>query len=112
MAESARAGLRELDRLEAAADKGAALTADLDVRSRLPDTLEAALRTPTLTPRRLAQRLRVTPQAATRLLARSIPDYRSYPHNRYSLFPSKFDFGHLARVDGRLPWLGGKAAGV
>jgi hypothetical protein len=69
VAESARAGLRELDRLEAAAGKGAALTADLDVRSRLPDALEAALRTPALTPRRLAQRLRVTPQAATRLLA-------------------------------------------
>jgi DNA-binding MarR family transcriptional regulator len=69
VAESARAGLRELDRLEAAAGKGAVLTADLDVRSRLPDALEAALRIPALTPRMLAQRLRITPQAATRLLA-------------------------------------------
>jgi hypothetical protein len=69
VAESARAGLREVDRLEAAARKGGALIADLDVRSRLPDGLDAALRTPALTPRMLAQRLCITPQAATRLLA-------------------------------------------
>ena len=66
--ESARAGLRELGRLEAAARKGAVLTVDLDARSRLADALDAALRVPALTARMLANRLRVTPQAATRLL--------------------------------------------
>jgi ribosomal protein S25 len=69
IAESARAGLRDLDRLAAVAEKGrAALAASIDRRSRLPDTLEALLRAPLLTPKALAARLRVAPQTATALL--------------------------------------------
>jgi hypothetical protein len=68
-AEAARAGLRELDRLQAAAAAGAALTTR-DPRARLDDALAAVLRHPALTPAMLAQRLGITPQAASRLLAR------------------------------------------
>jgi hypothetical protein len=68
VAESARAGLRELDRLEAAAAKGRGLAADLDKRSRLPDAIEALLRTPVLTPKALAGQLGIAPQTATALL--------------------------------------------
>jgi DNA-binding transcriptional ArsR family regulator len=68
-AEAARAGLRELDRLQAAATAGAALTTR-DPRARLDDALAAVLRHPALTPAMLAQRLGITPQAASRLLAR------------------------------------------
>jgi DNA-binding MarR family transcriptional regulator len=69
VAESARAGLRELDRLSDAAQRGATLTTSLDRRSRLAEVLDAVLRTPALTPKALARQLRITPQAATRLLA-------------------------------------------
>ena len=51
-AESARAGLRELDRLEAAAEKGRAVIAGCDERSRLPDAVDALLHTAALTPKR------------------------------------------------------------
>jgi hypothetical protein len=68
VAEGARAGLRELDRLEAAAEAGRALAADRDTRSRLPDAIAALVRTPVLTPKALAVRLRVAPQTATALL--------------------------------------------
>ena len=68
VAESARAGLRELDRLEAAAEQGRGLAADLDKRSRLPDAIEALLRTPVLTPKALAGTLGIAPQTATALL--------------------------------------------
>ena len=54
VAESARAALRELDRLEAAAEQGRGLAAAVDKRSRLPDAIEALLRTPVLTPKALA----------------------------------------------------------
>lgn len=47
--EAALAGLRELDRLERAAERGKAAAGSLDRRSRLPDALNAALRTPALT---------------------------------------------------------------
>jgi len=67
-AEAARAGLRELDRLQAAAAAGARLTAGADRRSRLPDAVACLLAVPTLTPKALAVRLRLSPQAATRLL--------------------------------------------
>lgn len=67
-AEAARAGLRELARLESIAASGARITADGDRRSRLPDTFEALLAVPALTPKALANRLRISPQAATRLL--------------------------------------------
>jgi hypothetical protein len=68
IAESARMGLRELDRLEAAAAKGRGGLAGTDRRSRLPDTLDALLRAPVVTPKALAARLRIAPQTATALL--------------------------------------------
>ena len=68
VAESARMGLRELDRLEAAAEKGRGLVAGGDRRSRLPDALDALLRVPALTPKALAARLKVAPQTGTALL--------------------------------------------
>jgi HTH DNA binding domain len=68
LAEAARASARELDRLLAAADKGARLAAGGDRRSRLPDAIDAALREPVLTPKALAHELRVAPQTATALL--------------------------------------------
>jgi len=66
--EAALAGLRELDRLERAAERGKAAAGSLDRRSRLPDALNAALRTPALTSMTLASRLNVAPQTATALL--------------------------------------------
>ena len=69
IAESARLGLRELDRLEAAAaEQGRGLAARSDKRSRLPDALVALLRAPVLTPKALAAQLRIAPQTATALL--------------------------------------------
>lgn len=68
--EGARAGLRELDRLLQAAAIGADLTVKLDRRARLADAADLALRVPALTPKALARRLRITHQAATRLLGR------------------------------------------
>ena len=68
VAESARMGLRELDRLEAAAEQGRGVVAGGDKRSRLPDALDALLRTPALTPKALAARLKVAPQTGTALL--------------------------------------------
>jgi hypothetical protein len=67
-AEAARAGLRELDRLQRAAAAGAGLATGLDRRSRLPAAVGALLREPAVTPKSLARSLRVTPQAALRLL--------------------------------------------
>jgi hypothetical protein len=66
--EGALAGLRELDRLLAAAERGRAVLARRDRRSRLPDALDQALRAPVLTGTALATRLRVAPQTATALL--------------------------------------------
>jgi hypothetical protein len=68
VAESARMGLRELDRLEAAAEQGRGVVAGGDKRSRLPDALDALLRAPALTPKALAVRLKVAPQTGTALL--------------------------------------------
>jgi ribosomal protein S25 len=68
IAESARPGLRELDRLAAAAAQGRAVLAGTDRRSRLPAALEALLRAPVVTPKVLATRLRIAPQTATALL--------------------------------------------
>ena len=68
VAEGARSGLRDLDRLVAAATQGRGLTAQVDRRSRLSDALDAALRTPALTPKALAGQLHVVPQTATALL--------------------------------------------
>jgi hypothetical protein len=61
-------GLRELDRLEAAAQKGRALAAQVDQRSRLPGAIESLLRHPALTPNALAAELQIAPQTATTLL--------------------------------------------
>jgi hypothetical protein len=60
--------LRELDRLEAAAEQGRGFVAGGDKRSRLPDALDALVRVPALTPRALAGRLRIAPQTGTALL--------------------------------------------
>ena len=68
IAESARLGLRELDRLETAAEQGRGALAGTDCRSRLPDALDALLRAPVLTPKALAAQLRIAPQTATALL--------------------------------------------
>jgi HTH DNA binding domain len=68
IAESARAGLRELDRLEAAAANDRVALAGTDRRSRLPATLNALVRTPALTPKALAAGLQIAPQTATALL--------------------------------------------
>jgi hypothetical protein len=68
VAESARAGLRALDRLAAAAEKGRGLVTAVDKRSRLPDALAALLRAPVLTPKALAGELGIAPQTGTALL--------------------------------------------
>jgi hypothetical protein len=68
LAESARMGLRTLDRLEAAAAQGRGLAAGGDKRSRLPDAVDALLRAPVLTPKGLAARLGIAPQTGTALL--------------------------------------------
>ena len=68
VAEGARTGLRELDRLLAIAEQGARLLSRCDRRSRLPDALDAALCTPALTPKALAAQLHIAPQTATTLL--------------------------------------------
>jgi HTH DNA binding domain len=68
IAESARMGLRDLDRLQTAAETGRGGLAATDKRSRLPDTLDALLRAPLLTPKALATELRIAPQTATALL--------------------------------------------
>ena len=68
VAESARAGLRELDRLIAAAEQGRGVVAKCDKRSRLPDAVDALLRVPALTPKALAARLKIAPQTGTALL--------------------------------------------
>ena len=60
--------MRELDRLEAAAEQGRGALAGTDRRSRLPDALDALLRAPVLTPKALAAQLRIVPQTATALL--------------------------------------------
>jgi ribosomal protein S25 len=60
--------VRELALLEAAAEKGRAVLAGTDRRSRLPDTMDALLRAPVVTPKALASRLRIAPQTATALL--------------------------------------------
>jgi hypothetical protein len=68
IAESARRGLHELDRLETVAKQGRGSLAGTDRRSRLPDALDALLRAPVLTPKALAARLSIAPQTATALL--------------------------------------------
>ena len=68
VAESARIALRELVRLETAAEQGRGIVAGGDKRSRLPDALDALLRVPALTPKALATRLKVAPQTGTALL--------------------------------------------
>ena len=68
IAEGARLGLRELDRLETAAEQGRGALAGTDRRSRLPDALDALLRAPVLTPKALAAQLGIVPQTATALL--------------------------------------------
>jgi DNA binding protein with HTH domain len=67
-AESARMGLRELDRLEAWAEKARGLAATADRRSRLSDAIDLLLRMPALTPKALSESLRIAPQTATALL--------------------------------------------
>jgi hypothetical protein len=66
VADAARAGIGELDRLQQAEGKGRLLART--ARSRLPDAVEAVLRAPIVTARDLAKGLGVTPQAALGLL--------------------------------------------
>jgi hypothetical protein len=68
VAEGARAGLREVQRLLDAHDRGATLASGRDRRSRLPAAVEAALRTPAITPGALARQIGVAPQTANDLL--------------------------------------------
>ena len=67
-AEAARAGLRELDRLQEAAQAGKKIGEALDKRSRLPAAVDLVLAAPVVTPRGLADRLGITLQAANRIL--------------------------------------------
>lgn len=60
--------MRELGRLERAAEWRRAATENLDRRSRLPGALDAALLTPALTPTLLVHQLGIAPQTATALL--------------------------------------------
>jgi hypothetical protein len=66
VAEAARTAAGELDRLQRAEGKGQALVRT--ARSKLPAALEAILRAPIVTARRLAESLDVTPQGALGLL--------------------------------------------
>lgn len=68
IAEGARAGLREVQRLIDAQGKATTLTSGVDRRSRLPAAVDAALRTPVITPTALARQIRVAPQTANDLL--------------------------------------------
>lgn len=68
VAEGARAGLREVQRLKDAQEKAMALASGLDRRSRLPSAVDAALRTPVITPTALARQIGVAPQTANDLL--------------------------------------------
>lgn len=68
LAEGARAAMRELDQLLEVAERGRAIIAGRDRRSRLPATLDAVLRSAVLTPKRLAAELAIAPQTATALL--------------------------------------------
>ncbi len=64
--DAARLAGQDLSRLQTAATRAAAL--HRTARSRLADAAAMALRQPVLTPRGLAERLRITPQAALILL--------------------------------------------
>jgi len=66
VAEAARTAAGELDRLQQAEGNGQALVRT--ARSKLPAALEAILRAPIITARRLAESLDVTPQGALGLL--------------------------------------------
>jgi hypothetical protein len=68
VAEAARSGLQELDRMQRSAAAGAATTQGMDQRGRLPDAVEFVLREPAVTAKSLAGHLRITLQAALRLL--------------------------------------------
>jgi hypothetical protein len=59
-------GLQEFERLRGIEEKGRSL--GITARSRLPDALDAVIRTPIVTVRSLAKILRVTPRAAHGLL--------------------------------------------
>jgi hypothetical protein len=66
VAAAAIIGLRELELLHEAENKGASLHAT--ARSRLPDVINAMLRAPIVTVNSLVRSLNVTPQAALGLL--------------------------------------------
>ncbi len=68
LAEGARAAMRKLDQLLEVAERGRALIADCDRRSRLPAALDAVLRSAVLTPKGLAAELAIAPQTATALM--------------------------------------------
>ena len=66
VADAARASLADLGRLQLASEKGKLLART--ARSKLPAAFDCALRSPVLTARSLADRLKITPQAALGLL--------------------------------------------
>jgi hypothetical protein len=68
VAEAARSGLQEMDRLQCLAAAGVVLIHGIDQRSRLSDAIDVVLREPAVTAKSLARHLRISPQAALRLL--------------------------------------------
>ena len=64
--EGAKTALGELDRLAVVSQNGSAISRTK--RSRIGDAIDAAVRTPVLTAASLGKRLKITPQAAARLL--------------------------------------------
>jgi len=68
IAEGARAAMTELDRLGGIIQRAEGMLRQRRRSSRMGDAIDAAIRTPCLTPTALGRRLGVTPQAATRLL--------------------------------------------
>jgi hypothetical protein len=72
VAEAARSGLQELDRLQRSAAAGAVLTQGIDRRGRLPQAVDFVLREPAVAAKSLARHLRITPQAGAPAAHRSI----------------------------------------
>jgi hypothetical protein len=68
LSEGARAGLEELGRLQQAEVRGQHLVQQCDRRSRLADVLAEIIRQPVVTSVGVARQLRITQQAASRLL--------------------------------------------
>lgn len=66
--ESGLSAMRELERLTDFQKRFTDLTTRLTKRSRMSDAIDAAIRLPIVTPQTLSRRLKITPQASTKLL--------------------------------------------